>query len=110
MRLLPGFFVLLAGLTSCTLLRSECVIVRGSVWLVPQKDVRSAIAVVRAGTNRPTELIDSVVVSSHSELYVYFSRDSLVIDGNDEPLCAVARKESGQWHYTGMAWAWSHVS
>ncbi len=49
------------------------------------------------------------MVSSHSELYVYFSRDSLVIDGNDEPLCAVARKESGQWHYTGMAWAWSYV-
>ncbi len=102
MRYLP-LFVLLVALTSCTVLRPEGTLVRGSVWLVPQADIRSAIAVARTSKDEPTEPITSIVVSSRSELYVYFFDDSFGIDDTIHWRCAVVRKEAGRWHYVGMA-------
>ena len=99
------FFVLLAGFASCMHLKPEGVLVRGSVWLVPREEVRLAVAVARAGVGCPSEPIDWVIVSSRSELYVYFySSDSVVVDGSYTPPCAVVRKENGRWRYSGIAW------
>ena len=102
MRYSPVLFILLAILTACAIHKPESVPVKGSVWLVSQEDVRSAIAVARAGTGFSSGPINSVVVSSRFKLYINFP-SRVVVDGHDDPACVVVKKDNGQWRYIGFA-------
>ena len=92
--------LLLVGTTSCTLLMPEKTIVRGSIWLVPQAEIRQAIAVARAGyppfASAP---VDTVIVESRSELSVHFHSPN----GNSSYILfyAVVRRVDGRWRYIG---------
>ena len=100
----PFILALLTLLTSCTVLKPEGTWVQGSVWLVPQAEVRSAIKVACAGSHLTPDFVESVVVSSHSELYVYFFTGIARGEVN-YTLCVVVRKENGQWRYISGGFA-----
>ena len=78
----------------------EKTIVSGSIWLVPQADIRQAIVVARAGyppfASAP---VDTVIVENRSEVSVHFF--SPYGSSSDILFYAVIRRVDGRWRYVG---------
>ena len=92
MRHLAASLFFLVTLSSCMILQPENVLVRGSVWTVSQADIHLAIAAARAGNPAfASAPVHQVIVSGHSELFVYF--------GPSDGGCVIVRREEKQWHY-----------
>ena len=113
MRLLTILFVLLGTLISCTVLKPEGVLINGSVWLVSQQDIHSAIDAARAGEKYPTGPVQGVIVHSRTEMLVDLrSQDGRypaerIVLGDVRSNYVLVRKENGRWRDCGYSVAFN---
>ena len=97
--------VLLGTLTSCTLLKPEGVLVNGSVWLVSQQDIRSAIGATRMGEKYPSGPVGAVVVHSRTEILVDVPQQRVLL-ADVRSSYVLVRKENGRWRDCGYSVAY----